>query len=465
MTTAASAKISTIRPATRSSRNITYCIIEFFYHASFRPKPCTPALETHSARIPGPWRVHLEYMDTPCRPAIPTSAVILLLALVLCLVTVPGDLLSMRPPDPEFPFPASLAPGATHVGQRGESAVRLPVVAHAVRLPADKKAQHPRDHPLHVRRAALAPGIPDGRRIRVFAVNEPPLPWFAAMPPTQTRAEPPTPVGPRPEQAPSLAARPEQAPSLAACPEQAMARASQSGPPPASTATARAPGAPPASTVARTSLLVVGDSLSISLADVLERRLAGTPGLAFARLGKISSGLARPDFFDWEAQMDRMAGQNRPDTVVIMIGANDNKPVRLASGKSAAFGSPAWAAEYRRRAARLVEVARAHNPAARIVWVGAPVMGDPALARDLPAVNAALAQEMRRIPGCRFVDVWGVLAGPEGRYLEFAATPAKTRLRTPDGVHLAPAGASRLAEVCLAALSEPAPNVLVSQLP
>ncbi len=384
-------------------------------------------------------------MDTPCRPAIPTSAVTLLLALVLCLVAVPGDLLSMRPPDPEFPFPASLAPGATHVGQRGESAVRLPVVAHAVRLPADKKAQHPRDHPLPVRRAALAPGIPDGRRIRVFAVNEPPLPWFAAMTPTQTRAEPPTPVGPRPEQA--------------------MARAPQSGPPPASTATARAPGAASASTVARTSLLVVGDSLSISLADVLERRLAGTPGLAFARLGKISSGLARPDFFDWEAQMDRMAGQSRPDTVVIMIGANDNKPVRLASGKSAAFGSPAWAAEYRRRAARLVEVARAHNPAARIVWVGAPVMGDPALARDLPAVNAALAQEISRIPGCRFVDVWGLLADPQGRYLEFAASPAKTRLRTPDGVHLAPAGASRLAEVCLAALAEPAPNVLVSQLP
>jgi hypothetical protein len=383
-------------------------------------------------------------MDKQPRPPSPAVAAALLMILVLTLVAVPDDLLSMRPPDTDFPFPASLNRDAPLRPRTAGNAVRLPVAPHAVRLPADKKALHPLDHPIPVRRTALAPGVPDERRTRVFAVNEPPRPH------------------------PTFAAAARSAPA----PRVLNATPPEPGPPRMQQTASRTPSTPPPARVALApqagdgiSLLVVGDSLSISLADVLERRLAGTPGLAFARMGKVSSGLARPDFFDWEATMERMAGQTRADIVVVMIGANDNKPVRLASGKSAAFGTPAWAAEYRRRAARLVEIARVFNASARVVWVGAPIMADPGLARDLPVVNAALAQEISRIPGCRFVDVWDVLAGPEGRYLEFANTPARTRLRAPDGVHLAPAGANRLADACLAALAEPAPNLMVSQLP
>ncbi len=365
---------------------------------------------------------HPEHMDTR-RPRPARASAALTLALVLCLVALPDDLLSMRPPAPEFPFPASLTPVARQHIRSGGHAVRLPVVAHAVRLHSDRKALHPLDHPLPVRRADLLPGVPDHLRTRVFAVNEPPLPGPAS-------------ARPAPQAAPAVSATSDPAPAGGM-----------------------------AATSARTSLLVVGDSLSIALADVLERRLAKTPGLAFARLGKISSGLARPDFFDWEANMERLAGQTRPDIVVIMIGTNDNKPLRLASGRAATFGSQAWAEEYRRRAARLVGIARAANPAAQIYWIGAPIMADSDLARDLTRINAVLAREMERIPGCRFVDVWGLLADPRGRYLEFASSPKSIRLRTPDGVHLAPAGAGRLADACLAALAAPAPRVMLSQFP
>lgn len=383
-------------------------------------------------------------MDKQPRPTSPAVTAALLMILVLALVAVPDDLLSMRPPDTDFPFPVSLSRDAPLQRRIAKNAVRLPVAPHTVRLPANKNALHPLDHPIPVRRAALVPGIPDENRTRVFAVNEPPRPYPTSATASRTAldtravsAMPPRHEPPRMQQA-----APRQTPTT----------------PPARVALAQQPGD-------GISLLVVGDSLSISLADVLERRLAGTPGLAFARMGKVSSGLARPDFFDWEATMERMAGQTRADIVVVMIGANDNKPVRLASGKSAAFGTPAWAAEYRRRAARLVEIARVFNPSARVIWVGAPIMADPGLARDLSVVNAALAQEISRIPGCRFVDVWGLLADHQGRYLEFAAPPKATRLRAPDGVHLAPAGANRLADVCLAALAEPTPNLMVSQLP
>lgn len=362
----------------------------------------------------------------------------------------------MRPPDsdapmvtavlstPEFPFPKSLSEPDMPSPVPGTYAVRQPVAAYAVRLNVDKTALHPMDYPLPVRREACIPGGDPGHR--TYAVNEP-----TNLPSANVQ------TGPSDVSVVAVSHKKAGAPqNVPATPVPPAPR----GVVPSHMASAVHSAE---RSLARTRLLVVGDSLSIALADVLERRLAKTPGLAFARLGKVSSGLARPDFFDWERNMDEVAKKTIPDVVVIMIGANDNKSLRLPSGQGVAFGSRAWSDEYRRRAARLVEIARASNPAARIVWVGAPVMGVAELAHDMPAVNRALAEEMRRIPGCRFVDVWPVLAGPDGGYAEFLASG--TRLRAKDGVHLAPAGAALLADACLTALAEPATGVMLSQFP
>jgi hypothetical protein len=399
----------------------------------------------------------MNMMNAPRRHPLAALRIVLALLAGLALAASPRELLSMRPPAAPaapglaavpFPFPKSLAAPADSGATTARNAVRLPVSPHAVRLAVDKTALHPQDHPLPVRRQARLPGAAPGIRAeRVFAVNEPDLP--PAAPPAFPAAQAAAPASVSVPGPASGAARPASvAPTGVAAAQAAIPVPSRPAPPGVS---------------GRGSLLVVGDSLSISLADVLERRLARIPGLAFARLGKVSSGLARPEFFDWEKNMAEMAAKSHPDVVVIMIGANDNKSLRLDSGRTVHFGSPGWAVEYRRRAARLVEIARSNNPAARIVWLGAPVMADPSLARDMPAINAALAEEMRRLPGCRFVDVWPVLAGPNGGFAEFL--DARTRLRAKDGVHLAPAGAARLADACLAALAEPAAGVMLSQLP
>lgn len=369
----------------------------------------------------------------------------------------------------DFPFPESLAHGPPRAPGAVTHALRQPVTPSAVRLAVDKTAVHPQDHPLAVRRQARLPGRDDAQgRVRVYAVNEPASahPAVPAAGPSETSG-PSGSSGPGPvHPGTAVAANSPACPAVSARPPESGGAAGRTA--------AVSPGAPPLSgrdvpiretgkTLAFARLLVVGDSLSISLADVLQRRLATTPGLAFARLGRVSSGLARPDFFDWEKHLAEMTQKHRPDTVVVMIGANDNKSLRLPSGKTAAFGTAAWNAEYRRRAARLVDIARKANPDVRVVWLGVPVMGDPGLFRDMPVVNAALAEAMRRLPGCRFVDVWPVLAGPGGRYAEFL-DPA-TRLRAPDGVHLAPAGAARLADACLAALAESPGPVMLSQNP
>ena len=159
------------------------------------------------------------------------------------------------------------------------------------------------------------------------------------------------------------------------------------------------------------SLMVVGDSLSISLGEQVETSLATAPRLSFARLGKVSSGLARPDFFDWDRHMEDMAARNKPDAVVVMIGANDNQHLRQADGSQVYFGTPEWDRAYAAKVRRVVETCRRYNPQASIFWMGAPVMASPALSRDLRHINALVAQVMERTRDCHYVDTWKLFSG------------------------------------------------------
>lgn len=211
------------------------------------------------------------------------------------------------------------------------------------------------------------------------------------------------------------------------------------------------------------SLMVVGDSLSISLAEQMEFNLSQASRLSFAKLGKVSSGLARPDFFDWDRHMEDMAARNKPDAVVVMIGANDNQHLHQAGGVQLYFGTPEWDQAYAAKVRKVVDTCRRHNPQATIIWMGAPVMASPALSQDLRHINALVAQVMECTRDCHYVDTWRLFSGQSGEFVRAKAEVAGGQpLRARDGVHLTPAGAQALAEICLDALGR---QVAWEQLP
>jgi hypothetical protein len=305
-------------------------------------------------------------------------------------------------------------------------ALRLAVAPYSVRLGVDKSAVHPLSGPVAVRQDSGlgAPGL--ALRLVSLAPLAPPAPEPAPQPTSPASA-------PRPAREVGVK-------------NTTPAEPAQSAPPaPAASLAAVSPGH---------SLLVAGDSLSIYLADALRPLLAGRPGTSFHAKGKISSGLARPDFFNWERAMTEAATASRPDVVCIMIATNDNQTLTRPDGKKVAFGRPGWEAEYARRVRKLVELARLGNPKARVYWVGAPVMADARLNADVTAINAVIAKEIAALPGCRFVDVRRTLADADGHYAKVLPAPGGTRtIRTPDGVHLTAYGAKLLAHAALASMS------------
>lgn len=218
----------------------------------------------------------------------------------------------------------------------------------------------------------------------------------------------------------------------------------------------RAPASQPQPQSQTERLLVVGDSLSISLGEQLERALSGTPGLDFSRDGTRSTGLTRPELLDWPAHLRERVGQEPPDIVVIMIGANDVMPVEGPDGSRIYFEDPAWPGAYAAKARGLVDICRRANPKVRVYWVGVPTMGEDSLAQGVKKVNAALSTMCAAAPGCRFIDTQAAFADPKGRFSRHgrdAASGETLLLRTADGVHMTETGSKLLGGVVLAGLA------------
>lgn len=202
-------------------------------------------------------------------------------------------------------------------------------------------------------------------------------------------------------------------------------------------------------------VLLVGDSLSIGLANQLQSAYKGQNALRFVHLGRVSSGLTRPELIDWPKTLATLSGREKPDAVVIMIGANDDKSLPGPDGGSIPFESAAWDKAYSRAVAEFLDIARSGNPDATLYWIGAPVMSDPALAAAMRRINAIIATTCAR-KNARFIDAATLFTDKRGGFARYAVDEDGDirSIRYPDGVHLTVSGAKMLAGYVLKSLDK-----------
>lgn len=191
-------------------------------------------------------------------------------------------------------------------------------------------------------------------------------------------------------------------------------------------------------------VLVVGDSMIAGAVGIALARDLEEAGYRVKRRGKTSSGLARPDFFDWIAEATKLHAANLPDAVVCMFGGNDGQGLYM--GKSAPskwirWAEPGWDEEYRRR---IDAFADAITPAGqKLFWIGMPIMGPERLRQRVAHMNTLYRERMEARGNGRFIDVWDALADEQGNYQErLIVDGSKQRVRADDGVHMTLAGAS-----------------------
>jgi hypothetical protein len=182
---------------------------------------------------------------------------------------------------------------------------------------------------------------------------------------------------------------------------------------------------------------VAGDSISQGVGTALDSLGAHDHLLVVTSAGRISTGLARPDYYDWPAAIQLMMTARPPEAIVLAFGANDAQDMQTDHGV-VTFGSTAWDAEYRSRVAGVMDRARPGRP---IVWIGLPVARDHDLDAKLAAIDRIYRDEATRHPGVLYVDT-RALFSPDGTFQAYRSGPngRQQLVRAGDGVHFTGAG-------------------------
>jgi len=198
------------------------------------------------------------------------------------------------------------------------------------------------------------------------------------------------------------------------------------------------------------SVYIVGDSDAGTFGPYLQQLLDGT-GIVETELNyKVSSGLARPDFFDWPAELARTIPEVDPDIVVATFGGNDAQGLSVADGTfivdDPVADSAEWTAEYRRRVGEVIDILTADGRT--LVWVGIPNDDSAEVTERLAVQNEAVKAEIATRPDVVFVDTWSRFSGRSGGWAEYVIDPRDGQgkdVRADDGFHLNQTGAEILA--------------------
>lgn len=200
-------------------------------------------------------------------------------------------------------------------------------------------------------------------------------------------------------------------------------------------------------------LLILGDSDAGSFGPYLKTLMDQT-GIVTTTLDyKVSSGLSRPDFYDWSAHMRDVVPQVNPDIVVVTFGGNDAQAISNADGSWAIEYVPAsgsrdeeWKALYAERVADAMDYLSADNRT--LIWVGIPNDDNPDVTARMQIQDEVVRAEAAKRPDVVYIDTWTRFSGRNGGWAEYIIDPRDgvgKDVRADDGFHLNQTGAEILA--------------------
>jgi len=207
-------------------------------------------------------------------------------------------------------------------------------------------------------------------------------------------------------------------------------------------------------------VLLIGDSLmGWGLGTSLERLIAQHPGMEVKRHAVVSSGLTRPDFFDWFDLASGLLDEQEYDAVVCIMGGNDIQAIST-EGRVYRHGTDEWYRAYAHRARSFVTLLASKG--GRTYWLSLPPMRDKRFHENTRRINAMFEEGCRQRPTAKYVDTGQWIGNEDGEYTSYLVLEGRQRqVRASDGIHLTTAGgeilASRVYDMLVKDLEPPSP--------
>lgn len=230
-----------------------------------------------------------------------------------------------------------------------------------------------------------------------------------------------------------------------------------------STSTGKAEEAPPAKEAftpkKRLRVWVAGDSLAITPGQSIERILGANKAInPLGTDGRVSTGLERPDVFNWFTHIPQELRRLDPNVVVISFGANDDHGYMTGLPEGVEvddFATKAWVKEYRRRVGGLMDTVT--RDGRLLIWIGVPITRSPEQSERFRVLNTVYQTEAAKRPGkVFFVNTYKLFQDENGNYADYLpkANGELVHVRAPDGVHFQPEGGDWIAREVLRDIRE-----------
>lgn len=191
---------------------------------------------------------------------------------------------------------------------------------------------------------------------------------------------------------------------------------------------------------------VGGDSITQTFGTSFQRITQSTgiftPTLDF----HVSTGLARPDYYNWPEHLVKDVLPANPSILVIMFGANDGQNMVDANGKALERYSDPWMAEYRRRVSATMDLLKSPDNQRITIWCGPPPMGPGSKVHGMDQLNYIYWSEAQSRPWIQYFDTWPFFS--DANYTFAGNLPnadgVVRGMRQKDNVHLSTVGGDRL---------------------
>ncbi len=195
-------------------------------------------------------------------------------------------------------------------------------------------------------------------------------------------------------------------------------------------------------------VLLIGDSMMMEgLGPTLQKSLRKRADVEVIREGRYSSGLSKPDFFNWPENLKMLLQKHDPHVLIISLGANDTQDIMVGK-KRFQIDTEGWEKVYAIRVLNFLEQSTENNR--QVLWVSLPVMSLMPYANRTKLINGITAQMAAFYPSVDYKNIEHLLT-KNGKFTSFIqGDNNKTiRLRSKDKIHVSTAGGQILTDYIL----------------
>lgn len=196
------------------------------------------------------------------------------------------------------------------------------------------------------------------------------------------------------------------------------------------------------------SFLIIGSSSMLEgLGPRMEYDLEQVDDMTVFRHGKYSSGLTRPDFYNWNVAARQDIAKYQPQAIIVQFGGNDGQTI-----DGVPYATNGWDEIYTKRVETFI---KAISSVEKIYWIELPIAGSSAFTEKFIRINRIQKEVVEGYANVKYIECWDRFA-PEGKFEQYLYDIDGIRgsVKASDGVHLTSFGSKILSDIVMTDIKE-----------